>query len=401
MDPSTDAAAWIDSQADALRDLVVRWADINSGTHNLGGQHTLAAVLEEAFAGLDGDAQRFDSQPETTLDACGAVVTMPLGPVLSIRKRPEAPMRVLLGGHMDTVFPADHPFQRCEVLGAARVRGPGVADMKGGLAVMLTALRALERSSHAREIGWEVLINSDEEIGSPGSRALFEEAAARNHVGLLFEPALPGGTFARARKGSGNFAAVLRGRAVHAGRKFDEGRNALVAAARFAVALADLSGRRPGLTVNVARIEGGGPLNIVADLGICRFNVRVQTTDDQGFALGEIQEALDRVIKDTGITATLHGQFSAPPKPVDRAGRRLMDLVSSCGQRLGIPVRWEDTGGVCDGNRLAAAGLANIDTMGVRGDRIHSDQEYLELSSLTERAKLTATVLIELARGRG
>ena len=151
-------------------------------------------------------------------------------------------------------------------------RGPGVIDAKGGLVVLLTAIDAVERSDLAGNLGWELFLNTDEEIGSPGSAAFFAEAAKRNHLALLFEPAMPDGALVSERKGSGNFSLVVRGRAAHAGRDFSAGRNAIVAAADFAVAVHRLNGTIPEVTLNVARIDGGGPANVVPDLAVCRLN---------------------------------------------------------------------------------------------------------------------------------
>ena len=131
-------------------------------------------------------------------------------------------------------------------------RSPGVADMKGGLAVMLRALQAVE-SVGVSGFGYEILINSDEEVGSPGSAALIAEAARGKNAALTYEPsALPDGTLAGARPGSGNFSILVEGRSAHAGRNPEEGRNALLAAADLALRL--VAAKRTGLTVNPARI---------------------------------------------------------------------------------------------------------------------------------------------------
>ena len=159
------------------------------------------------------------------------------------------------------------------------LNGPGVADAKGGIVVMLHALQALEASPLAEHIGWEVLLNPDEEIGSPGSRPLIDSIAPRCDFGLLFEPALGDNQLVSWRKGSGNFSLLVRGRSAHAGRAFAEGRNALVAAAKVVQAISDLN-TDPEVTFNVARIDGGSPMNVVPDLAIVRANVRVRTADE-------------------------------------------------------------------------------------------------------------------------
>src|SRR5207253_10256314 len=170
------------------------------------------------------------------------------------------------------------------------LNGPGVADMKGGIAVMLAALKAVERSASADRFGYEIVINSDEEVGSPASAALLARAAAGKRAALTYEPAaLPDGTLAGARPGSGNFTIIVRGRSAHAGRNPEDGRNALLAAAELALRLERL--KRDGLTVNPSRIEGGSPSNVVPDLAILRINLRPRTPEIQADAERDIDAA--------------------------------------------------------------------------------------------------------------
>ena len=210
---------WIDTQRSVMQERVVRWSNINSGTFNLRGLEQLANELRRDFDVLGGATESLALEPAPSIDAEGRTIPLPLGKALRIRKRPDAPMRVLACIHMDTVYSSDDPFQTTTLVDENTLRGPGVADAKGGLAVMLTALEALERSPHAAGIGWEVLINPDEETGSVGSGPLLTESAHANHLGLVFEPALPGGALAERRRGAGNFTVVVRGRSAHAGRQ--------------------------------------------------------------------------------------------------------------------------------------------------------------------------------------
>ena len=209
---------WLAGQHDRMVDLLIRWANINSGSGNVAGLERMLSELTNAFAPLDGSVEILELQPHKTVNLEGRIVEMPLGEAVFVRKRPRAPVKVFLCIHMDTVYPADHPFQTCTRIDENRLQGPGVADAKGGILIMLKALEALERSRWAERIGWEVLVSPDEELGSPGSAPILADAATRNHVGLIFEPALPVGSVVGARKGSGNFVAVVRGRSAHAGR---------------------------------------------------------------------------------------------------------------------------------------------------------------------------------------
>jgi glutamate carboxypeptidase len=374
------------------------WARINSGSANLDGLARMAALLADAFSTLPGDVRLLEPERVEAMEADGTLKPVAHGRNLHLRVRPGAPVQVLLTGHMDTVYGADHRFQRLEWLGAKVLRGPGVADMKGGLAVMLSALRALETWEERERIGYEVVINSDEEVGSPGSAALIAEAARGKKAALTYEPsALPDGTLAGARPGSGNFSLHVRGRSAHAGRNPEEGRNAIVAAAELAVRLD--AAKRPGLSVNPARIDGGGPNNVVPDHAVLRINMRPATPADQTAATQALGDAVAAVSAERDVRIHVHGGFGRPPKPLDAGAERLFDLVRHCGAELGQSIRWQPSGGVCDGNNIAACGVPVVDTMGVRGGAIHSSEEYLIVESLAERARLSALVLMRLAAG--
>ncbi len=384
----------------AMLERLLAWSAINSGSEHLEGLTRMHDALEQAFAGLAPDTlESLALAPQTVIDARGELRQRPLGRALRLRKRMDAPLRVLLVGHYDTVFGAEHPFQMPRMLDGNTVNGPGAADLKGGLVVMLEALRALEASPWAERLGWEVLLNPDEEIGSPGSAPLLAESAARNHLGLVYEPALADGTLAGSRKGSGNFSVVVRGRAAHAGRDHALGRNAVVAAARFIGAIAELSGGLPGVTVNPARLEGGGPVNIVPDLAVVRFNVRVASFEEQHWVEAMLADIVAAANREEGFSVALHGGFGRPPKVLDALNTALFELVADCGRSLGLEIRWKPSGGCCDGNNLAAEGLPNVDTLGVRGGEIHSEREFMRVDSLAERARLSALLLMRLAAG--
>jgi glutamate carboxypeptidase len=395
---------WINGQPDRMLSLITDWANINSGTGNLAGLACFSATLEKEFAVLGGTTERIALPPHRTIDSRGKFVDTALGDALRIRKRPEAPVRVFLGIHMDTVYAVDHPFQHVTRVdertpGGPVLRGPGVADAKGGLCVMLIAIEALERSPIADRIGWEVLINPDEEIGSPGSADLLGMSARRNQIGMVYEPAFADGALVGQRKGSGNFDAIIRGRPAHAGRDFHAGRSAIQAAAAMTVALGELNHGDGEVTVNVGRIDGGGPSNIVPDLAIVRFNVRVPTPESQRQITAELDRIVRQISRRDGIGIELHGGFRSPPKVVDPLTQSLFESVAECGRDLGLNLAWRSSGGVSDGNKLAAAGLPVIDTLGPRGGNLHSPEEFLFINSLTERAKLSALLLMKLGSG--
>ena len=383
--------------AEPMLDQVLAWAAVNSGSRNLIGLERMADLLADAFAALPGVLRLEHPAAVENVDPAGRTLNIKHGRHLRLTVRPTAPVQLLFTGHMDTVFAADHAFQETRWLEDGVLNGPGVADMKGGLAVMLAALKAVERSRIADRFGYEVVINSDEEVGSLASAALLVQAARGKHAALTYEPAaLPDGTLAGARPGSGNFSFLVRGKSAHAGRNPEEGRNAVVAASELALRLA--SAKTPGLSVNPAKIDGGGPSNVVPDLAILRVNMRPRTSDDQDMAERRIAKAVKEIAAQHDVQIEVQGGFGRPPKPLTEEAEALFGLVRQAGADLGQTIAWQPTGGVCDGNNIAACGVPVVDTMGVRGGKIHSMEEYLITESLGERAALSALTVLRLAR---
>ena len=385
--------------ADApMLDQVTAWAAINSGSRNLVGLAEMAGLLADAFAALPGEIELQEAAPVEAMAADGRLNPVEHGRNLHLRVRPEAPVQLLFTGHMDTVFGADHDFQTVFWRADGVLGGPGVADMKGGLAVMLAALQALETAANAASVGYDVLINSDEETGSLSSSGLIGELARGKAAALTYEPsALPDGTLAHARGGSGNYSVVVTGRAAHAGRNPQDGRNAIVAASALALELKAIEG--PDITINPAKIDGGSSNNVVPALAVLRFNIRPKTAEAAERFLGQLRHLLDNLEADHEVSTALYGGITRPPKPVDPQAQKLFDLVRRSGTDLGQEIGWKPSGGVCDGNNIAATGVPVVDTMGVRGGAIHSPDEFMIVSSLAERAALSALVLQKLASG--
>jgi glutamate carboxypeptidase len=356
-------------------------------------------LLAEYFRPLGGNQERVSLPSWKQLDAKGQEIITPLGPALVITQRPLAKRRIFFCIHTDVVYgPRDLPGPISVHREGDWLHAPGSVDAKGGIWILARALRELEENRKGEDFGWTIVLNSDEEVGSPGSRNVLIQAAAGHACAFLFEPALPGGHLAGARSGSGNFTAVMRGRGGHAGRDAMTGRNALLAISKLAVALEDWTTRRGGVFTNLAAIEGGGPFNRIPDLGLGRFNFRLATPEDQ--------QALEAFLKNTeedwstreGLALTWQGEFSSPPKPAEGKTAQLLTWAQEEAAAIGMGIRAVDTGGVCDGNRLAAAGIPNVDTLGAVGSGIHGAGEKLWIPSLLERARLTTALVQRVLR---
>jgi glutamate carboxypeptidase len=399
--PEAQIAALLGARQAAMAAEVVGWAQVNSGSRNLAGLETMRGLIAARLAPIADSIETHPPDPVTTLDEAGGAVPVPHGHNLLARKRPQARRRMILTGHMDTVFAPDHPFQTCQMLDARRLNGPGTADMKGGLIVMIEALAALETAGAITDLGWDVVINADEEVASLGSAGLIRATARTAQIGMTFEPALtPDGTLASARRGSGNFLVAIAGRAAHAGRDPAAGRNAVIAAADLALRLDALGRDIPGLTVNVARLTGGGATNIVPDRAMLAWNMRPLDAAAQQKAEAAMAALLDATAQAHDVRIARSGGFARPPKPFDARHAALFALLREAGADLGLAIDWQSSGGVCDGNNIAAEGVVVVDTMGVRGGAIHTAEEYLLLDSLAERATLAAVTIARIAQGR-
>ena len=390
--------ATLSARSDAMVARAVEWCAINSGSRNLAGLERQRAELADALGGLPGKLERIPLAPSADVGADGVAREQAHTDALRLTVRPEAPVQVVHTGHYDTVYPVDTSFRAVTTRADGALNGPGVADMKGGISAMLGALEAFEGHPLAARVGYRVLLSPDEEIGSPASATLLARIAASAHIGMTYEPAMTDGSLAGARKGSGNFHVAIRGRAAHAGRDFDSGRNAIAGAAQMAAFLAGLNGQREDVTINIARIDGGGPLNVVPDNAVLRFNIRVPDAAAAGWCQARIDEAIDQLTA-LDLSVHLHGGFARPAKPMNAAQQRLFEAVRDVGVLVDQPITWRGSGGVCEGNNLFAAGLPNVDTLGVRGGDIHSEAEYAWPDSFAERACLSAALLMKIASG--
>lgn len=386
-----------DENIDDLKEILLSWSSVNSGSMHTAGLLVQSQLLDNAFMTIADYSEHCPLPDYTIVDQHGQITQHSTVPMLIFKRRPEAPKQILLCGHMDTVFGEHHPFQKPYWKDSNTLVGPGVADMKGGLLVIYTALQLFEQSPAAENLGWTLMINPDEEIGSLSSGPFLQAACLNKDFGLVFEPSsTPEGAFAGERKGSGKLTVVVRGKAAHAGRHFDEGRNAIVHLAKMVQALDALNHTQPGLTVNVGIMQGGDAVNQVPDRAIARVDIRYQDEAEKRWFDAEC----DRMLKEYQVpdyTVSFHPQFTRPPKPFDDAQLALFGLLKEAAQTLDLPVDIVPSGGVCDGNLLSAAGLPNIDTLGVRGGHLHTEQEFMYFDSILERAKLTALLLSQYA----
>ncbi|MEO1660600.1 MAG: hydrolase [Pseudomonadota bacterium] len=383
-----------------MQDQTFDWAKTNTGSWNRAGLDSLAPRLGDAFSALDANIELIDTDPFEKISDKGTVEAFETGPVIRISSRPDAASQIIMSGHYDTVFPPE-TFTEIREIEDDKYNGPGLADMKGGISVMLGALQAFEAGPLKDKLGYQIIITPDEETGNFASAPFLTKAAQSGAmIGMTYEPCMDTGAMSGGRKGSAVFDIVLHGRSAHAGRAKEEGRSALEAAAAMVVSLEALNGKFEGVTFNVGSIDGGSAVNIVPDMAIVRFGARAPDSEAAAWATARVDELLKVAQARDGISGHVHGGFYRPPKPRNDAQQALFDAVADTGRAIGLELEFVDTGGVCEGNNIFAAGVPNVDTLGVMGGRIHSDEEYVIMSSFVERAQLSGLLLNRIADGR-
>jgi glutamate carboxypeptidase len=306
--------------------------------------------------------------------------------------------RILLIGHMDTVFDAGTAAERPFSIDADGIaHGPGVTDMKSGLLAGLYAVRTLVAAGRLpfERLTW--VANPDEEIGSPSSTPHIRELAADADVCLVLECARANGDIVSSRKGILDARVTVQGRAAHAGVEPEKGRSAILAAADLISRLHALNGRWDGVTINVGVIAGGTRPNVVAERCSFEVDVRAVRRADLEAAEGEIRTMLDELVV-PDVTATLEPMARWwPMEKLERSGR-LVAHAQAIARRLGFEIRDAATGGASDANTTAGMGVASIDGLGPIGGMDHSPAEYLEVASIVPRTALLAGLLLAIGR---
>lgn len=365
-----------------------RLVNIDSGSRDLAGLReaatTLAAWCTEA--GLS-----------THLVPVYDAAVTPLGDAVVARLRGTGTRRILLAGHLDTVFAAGTAAARPFRVDGTRATGPGVCDDKGGV---LAGLCAAETLLDAGRLAFGELIlvaTPDEEIGSIGSRALLGRLAVDADVALCLECARENGDLVSARKGVADVELLLHGRAAHAGIEPERGANAALAAAQLTIALQELNGRWPSVTVNVGVLQAGERANVVPEQARLVVDLRADRVDAFDEALAAV-DALSRRPFVDGVTVRLAVHAPTPPWERSAATQRLVELAAKVGAAIGVPVRDAATGGCADANLFAAAGLAVLDGLGPVGGNDHSSDEWLDLASVPDRVALLAGLVDAVAR---
>jgi glutamate carboxypeptidase len=306
--------------------------------------------------------------------------------------------RLLLIGHLDTVFDEGTAAERPFHIEGGKAFGPGVTDMKSGLLAGLYAIQAVRDELGGLPLERLVFVaNPDEEIGSPSSSPHIRALAADADACLVLECARANGDIVSARKGILDLRLTVHGRAAHAGVEPEKGRNAIVEAARLVRELQALNGRWDGVTVNPGVISGGTRPNVVPERCTLEVDIRAVARDDLEAAEAAIRElAAATIVPDTRVDVEEMGRHW-PMEKLARSGR-LVEHVQAVAKRLGFDVHDTLTGGASDANTTAGLGVPTIDGLGPIGGNDHSPAEYLDVDSIVPRTTLLAGLLVAIAR---
>jgi glutamate carboxypeptidase len=303
----------------------------------------------------------------------------------------------MLLGHLDTVWPEGETVRRPFLIDGDRARGPGVFDMKAGIAMMWMALAALLKLRGNLPAPVHVLLTSNEEIGSPNVRELVPRLAAGMQAVLVLEPSLPGGVLKTERKGMGRFTVRAIGRAAHSGVNPEEGVNAVEEIAHQVLRIRGIGNPDKGTTVTVTMVEGGTRPNMVPAECFVQTDCRTPSKAEAERVTREIR-SLEPALEGSAIQ--VEGEFRRPPLEPTPQNLRLFAQASAVANAIGREIRGGRTGGASDGNLTSAAGVATLDGLGPVGLGAHQEDEHIQVSSLPWRTALVAG-LVERLSGKG
>jgi glutamate carboxypeptidase len=362
--------------------LLEQLVNIDSGSNTKMGLDTIGTLLKARFEQIDFIVEVIHEKA--------------YGNHLVMQHRDAKNPEIIIVGHMDTVFPEGTAKKRPFTIEGERAFGPGVIDMKASLVSLLYALTALKRAGKKGYKNVQIILNSDEEIGSPSSRQLIMKHAMNKKFALILEAARPDGSIVTARRGSGQFQIIVEGKSAHAGIEPEKGKSAVEELAHKIIHLQQLTDHQKGIHVNVGIISGGTSVNTIPAMATATIDVRVS----QMKQIEPIQKEIEKICAMTHVEGTktkLIGEIDRMPVEKTDGVKSLLKIIQQVGQGMGLTITDTATGGSSDGSLTASAGVATVDGLGPIGGLFHSEEEYLEISSLLERTLLLAEVIQRLS----
>jgi len=371
-----------------------------------------ARLKQKEIIALTGEMVECESPSDdpAALKRCGDLIAEKLSPLGKVKRFPgghirceftlpgphkKEPGQILALGHLDTVWPlgtlAQMPFRQEK----GRLWGPGVLDMKAGLAFLIHAVQLLRQLDQPVRRKLVLQVNADEEVGSESSRPLTEEAAKQSAAVLVLEPGTGlEGKLKTARKGVGDFTVTVRGRAAHSGVDFSNGANAILELARQIERIASFTNLEHGITVNPGVISGGTRVNVIAAEARAEVDIRVARLKDAA-----LLEKKFRALKpiDKRCTMTVTGGLNRPPMERSAGIAKLFQTARELANGMGVTLEESSTGGGSDGNFTAALGVPTLDGLGAVGEGAHALNESILVDRIADRTALIAALIQTLA----
>ncbi len=372
-------------QIDALK-LLERLVNIDSGTGYADGLVQVGAIAVEELRQLGADIEILPAKPA-------------VGDNIVATFKGTGKGRILLMAHTDTVFAQGTAAKRPFRIDGERAYGPGVSDDKGGIVTAIAVLKILQDLKFREYDRITLLLNTNEETGSRGSRALIERLASEHDVTLNLESGRASDGIVIWRKGSARLTIEVKGRAAHAGGSPEQGRNAAMELANQVLQVAMLGNAAKQTTVNVTVLQSGDRSNVIPDLAVAHADVRALVSEEFDRVEREATAIAKngKVIRDTEVTATLNRSF--PVMPQNAKTDALAKMAQSVYGELGKTLKLEGSGGAADSSFAAGVFKPALDGLSIVGGNAHTDREYIELASIPPRFYLLTRMIMELGKG--
>lgn len=378
-----DKMELIKNSEQSMLNVIEKIVNIDSGSHNKAGIDQVGTFLSEEYKKMGFTVERKEN-PEN-------------GDNLIIQHEEATDTTIMVIAHMDTVFPNGTASERPFTIKDGRAYGPGVIDMQSSLVSLLYAMKALYEENDDAYKNVTIILNSDEEIGSPTSRELIEEVSKTKDYALVMEPARANGAIVSARRGGGGYTLKVKGKASHSGVAPEDGVSAIEELAYKIIKLENLNDHEHGIAINVGQIHGGAATNMIPDEAVAEIDVRIAKEEQKDM----IEKQIEDICATSDVEGTeliLEGGINRPPLELNERNQALLQTVKKVGQSIGLTIEDVHTGGGSDASFPSALGVATIDGLGPVGGELHNEKEYLVVDTITERCMLLAKLMSHLSQ---